>query len=78
MSRPYMARTRTDSGPSIDVLFRRLEYGRLAGRRRRVQDEATSQYFGMSGAAILTGGVDEVLPLDAIAPAVLQWTPAPK
>jgi two-component system, chemotaxis family, protein-glutamate methylesterase/glutaminase len=41
------------------------------------QDEATSQYFGMPGAAILAGGVDEVLPLDAIAPAVLQWTPTP-
>jgi two-component system chemotaxis response regulator CheB len=43
-----------------------------AGGRVLAQDEATSQYFGMPGAAILAGGVDEVLPLDAIAPAVLQ------
>ena len=45
-----------------------------AGGRVLAQDEATSQYFGMPGAAILAGGVDEVLPLDEIAPAVLQWT----
>lgn len=41
------------------------------------QNEATSQYFGMPGAAILAGGVDEVLPLDGIAAAVLQWAPTP-
>jgi two-component system chemotaxis response regulator CheB len=46
-----------------------------AGGRVLAQDEVTSQYFGMPGAAILAGGVDEVLPLDAIAPAVLQWAP---
>jgi len=44
-----------------------------AGGRVFAQDEETSQYFGMPGAAILAGGVDEVLPLDRIAPAVLQW-----
>jgi two-component system chemotaxis response regulator CheB len=44
-----------------------------AGGRVLAQDEATSQYFGMPGAAILAGGVDRVLPLDEIAPAVLQW-----
>jgi two-component system chemotaxis response regulator CheB len=48
-----------------------------AGGRVLAQDEATSQYFGMPGAAILAGGVDEVLPLDAIAAAVLQWAPTP-
>lgn len=48
-----------------------------AGGRVLAQDEATSQYFGMPGAAILAGGVDEVLPLDAIAPAVLQWATTP-
>jgi two-component system, chemotaxis family, protein-glutamate methylesterase/glutaminase len=47
-----------------------------AGGRVLAQDEATSQYFGMPGAAILAGGVDEVLPLDEIAPAVLQWAAA--
>lgn len=46
-----------------------------AGGRVLAQDEATSQYFGMPGAAILAGGVDEVLPLNEIAPAVIQWTP---
>jgi two-component system chemotaxis response regulator CheB len=44
-----------------------------AGGRVLAQDEATSQYFGMPGAAILAGGVHRVLPLDEIAPAVLQW-----
>jgi two-component system chemotaxis response regulator CheB len=44
-----------------------------AGGRVLAQNEATSQYFGMPGAAILAGGVDEILPLDEIAPAVLQW-----
>jgi two-component system chemotaxis response regulator CheB len=47
-----------------------------AGGHVVAQDEATSQYFGMPGAAILAGGVDEVLPLDAIAPAVLQCVAA--
>ena len=35
------------------------------------QDEATSEFFGMPGAAIETGGVDFVLPLEEIAGAVL-------
>jgi two-component system chemotaxis response regulator CheB len=48
------------------------------GGRVLAQDEATSQYFGMPGAAILAGGVDEVLPLDGIADAVLQWAPTPR
>jgi chemotaxis response regulator CheB len=49
-----------------------------AGGRVLAQDEATSQYFGMPGAASLAGGVDEVLPLDEIARAVLQWAPSPR
>ena len=48
------------------------------GGRVLAQNEATSQYFGMPGAAILAGGVDEVLPLDAIGPAVLQWAATPR
>jgi two-component system chemotaxis response regulator CheB len=44
-----------------------------AGGHVLAQDEETSEYFGMPGAAILAGGVDEVLPLDAIASAVVQW-----
>jgi two-component system chemotaxis response regulator CheB len=43
-----------------------------AGGTVLAQDEATSEYFGMPGAAILAGGVDEVLPLDRIGPAVLE------
>jgi two-component system, chemotaxis family, protein-glutamate methylesterase/glutaminase len=43
-----------------------------AGGTVLAQDEATSEYFGMPGAAILAGGVDEVLPLDSIGPAVLE------
>ncbi|HZQ72208.1 MAG TPA: chemotaxis protein CheB [Burkholderiales bacterium] len=34
------------------------------------QDEQTSQYFGMPGAAARTGSADFVLPLDRIAPAL--------
>jgi two-component system chemotaxis response regulator CheB len=49
-----------------------------AGGRVLAQDEATSQYFGMPGAAILAGGVDEILPLDSIASALLQWEPTPQ
>jgi two-component system, chemotaxis family, protein-glutamate methylesterase/glutaminase len=36
-----------------------------------VQDEATSEYFGMPGAAIKTGSVDLILPLSEIAPALI-------
>jgi two-component system, chemotaxis family, protein-glutamate methylesterase/glutaminase len=49
-----------------------------AGGRVLAQDEATSEFFGMPGAAILAGGVDEVLPLDDIASAVLQWAAMPR
>ena len=37
------------------------------------QDEATCQHFGMPGAAILAGGVDEILSLEDIAPAVIEF-----
>jgi two-component system chemotaxis response regulator CheB len=35
------------------------------------QDERTSEFFGMPGAAIQSGNVDFVLPLDEIAPALV-------
>lgn len=37
-----------------------------------VQDERTSEFFGMPGAAIQTGCVDFVLPLEGIAPALAR------
>lgn len=44
------------------------------------QDQATSEYFGMPGAAIKTGDVDRILPLREIAPALiaLVMTGAPR
>jgi two-component system chemotaxis response regulator CheB len=36
-----------------------------------VQDEKTSEFFGMPGAAIHTGNVDFILPLDEIASALV-------
>ena len=41
-----------------------------------VQDEATSEFFGMPGAAIKAGLVDQILPLEAIAPALDALTGA--
>jgi two-component system chemotaxis response regulator CheB len=43
-----------------------------AGARTLAQDEATSVVFGMPGEAIRLGGVDRVLPLTAIATALLR------
>jgi len=37
------------------------------------RDEATAEHFGMPGAAILAGGVDEVLPLEDIGSAVAAF-----
>jgi two-component system chemotaxis response regulator CheB len=37
------------------------------------QNEATAEHFGMPGAAILAGGVDEVLPLEDIGAAVAAF-----
>ena len=41
-----------------------------AGGRVLAQNEATSEFFGMPGAAIATGVVDRILPLDSIGPAL--------
>lgn len=39
-----------------------------------VQDEATSEFFGMPGAAIQAGEVDRILPLEEIAPTLEALT----
>jgi two-component system chemotaxis response regulator CheB len=39
-----------------------------------VQDQATSEFFGMPGAAIQAGLVDQILPLEDIAPALEALT----
>jgi len=44
------------------------------GGATMAQDEATAQFFGMPDAAIRTGHVDRVLPLDRIAGAMVAWT----
>jgi two-component system chemotaxis response regulator CheB len=43
-----------------------------AGGTVIVQDQATAAYFGMPGAAIETGDVDFILPLDEIAPVLVR------
>jgi two-component system chemotaxis response regulator CheB len=45
-----------------------------AGASNIAQDEKTSVVFGMPKEAIKWGGVDRVLPLDAIARATLEMT----
>lgn len=50
---------------------------KLAGGRALAQDEATCAAFGMPQAAIATGCVDFVLPLQTIAPALMALTMAP-
>lgn len=44
---------------------------KVRGGTSIVQDEATSQFFGMPHAAITTGAVDFILGLDEIAPALV-------
>lgn len=48
-----------------------------AGGTVLAQDEATSEHFGMPGAAILAGGVDAVLPVNEIARAVIDFARVP-
>ncbi len=47
-----------------------------AGGHVVAQDEATSAHFGMPSAAILAGGVDQVLALEDIGPAVVDFAGA--
>jgi chemotaxis response regulator CheB len=42
-----------------------------------VQDEASAEHAGMPSAAILTGAADQILPLDGIAPALVELTRRP-
>jgi two-component system, chemotaxis family, protein-glutamate methylesterase/glutaminase len=42
-----------------------------------VQEEASAEYAGMPSAAILTGVADQILPLDGIAPALVDLTRRP-
>ncbi len=51
--------------------MRRLK---TAGGRTIAQDEASSVVFGMNQRAIETGGIDKVLPLDAIAAEMIRLT----
>jgi two-component system chemotaxis response regulator CheB len=51
-----------------------VEAIKRAGGTVIAQDEATSEFFGMPGAAIATGFVDMVLPLSEIAPAIVRLT----
>ncbi|HSN14921.1 MAG TPA: CheB methylesterase domain-containing protein, partial [Anaeromyxobacteraceae bacterium] len=46
---------------------------RQAGAHTIAQDESTCVVFGMPKEAIERGGVDEILPLQRIASAVLKW-----
>ena len=49
-----------------------------AGGYVLAQDEATSVVWGMPGSAVAAGLVDEVLPLDEIAPAVAMLVSRPE
>jgi two-component system chemotaxis response regulator CheB len=64
------------SGTGIDGAAGAAALERVGGEVL-AQDEATSDYFGMPGAAILAGGVEHVLPLDRIAAAVVESTRSP-
>ena len=64
----------TGSGRDGDLGVRAVKE---AGGTVIAQDEATSQFFGMPGAAIATGVVDFVLSLTAIAPALISLVGSP-
>jgi two-component system chemotaxis response regulator CheB len=46
---------------------------RRAGGTVFAQDETTSDYYGMPESALEAGAVDKVLPIDQIAPAVIDF-----
>ena len=50
---------------------------RAAGGYVIAQDKATSVVWGMPGAVATAGHADEVLPLDAVADAVMKRVPRP-
>src|SRR5262249_533497 len=50
---------------------------KAAGGSVVAQDEGTSQHFGMPGAAMLTGAVDQVLPIVQIGTAVIDFVGVP-
>ncbi len=49
---------------------------RAAGGRAVVQDRATSTIYGMPQAALQLAGADRVAPLDAVAPAIVEYLTA--
>ncbi len=51
-----------------------LQVMHQAGALTIIQDESTSAVFGMPKAALDLGGVDQVLPLEAIVPTILTLT----
>lgn len=58
----------TGTGSDGDMGVRAIEQG---GGTVIAQDQETSQFFGMPGAAIRTGAVEFVLPLDEIGPSLM-------
>jgi two-component system chemotaxis response regulator CheB len=59
------------SGSGMDAT-NGVQHVKARGGTVIVQDRATAGHFGMPGSAILTGAVDQVLPIDAIAPALVE------
>jgi two-component system chemotaxis response regulator CheB len=60
------------SRPSADVLLGSLADAGVPMVAVLAQNRATSLHFGMPGAAVDAGGVDQALPLDAIAPRLVE------
>ena len=58
--------------PDVDEANWLIVLAASAGGIVIVQDPATAQYAGMPSSALTTGVVDRVLPLEAIAPALVE------